>query len=236
MPPRPTVEDVQDIDSDDNELYEDENEEEYEGDGAGSRIKNSAQVATQQTRSLRQFLAQKTNAEITEKCRNVLNYMKTQALDLTTFLYYISWTIPETTTDSTIKFARTALMWSEELPEILENWYCPSREHGRGIRTQAGRQAMDRWAIDAVKRRMNREMRSIKHLFISPQGNLSEENLLSIDIAELCLAVQFHAPTVWSIFHSATQTPQQEAKNTFKNTDLVCVQFTSLYCTNIMRI
>jgi hypothetical protein len=52
MPPRPTVEDVEDIDSDDNKLYDNENEEEYEGDGAGSHTKNSAQVATQQTRLL----------------------------------------------------------------------------------------------------------------------------------------------------------------------------------------
>jgi hypothetical protein len=40
MPPRPTVEDVEDIDSDDNELYEDENKEEYKGDGAGSHTEN----------------------------------------------------------------------------------------------------------------------------------------------------------------------------------------------------
>jgi hypothetical protein len=46
MLPRLTVEDVEDIDSDDNELYDDKNEEEYEGDGAGSHTKNSAQVAT----------------------------------------------------------------------------------------------------------------------------------------------------------------------------------------------
>jgi hypothetical protein len=104
MPPRPTVEDVEDIDSNDNELYDNENEKEYEGDGAGSHTKNSAQVATQHTRSLQQFLARKANTKITEKCQNVLNYMKTQALDLTTFLYYISWTIPETTTNGTIKF------------------------------------------------------------------------------------------------------------------------------------
>jgi hypothetical protein len=78
MLPQPTVEDVEDIDSDDNELYDNENKEEYEGDGAGSHTKNSAQVATQQTRLLRQFLAQKTNTKIIEKCQNVLNYMKTQ--------------------------------------------------------------------------------------------------------------------------------------------------------------
>jgi hypothetical protein len=46
MPPQPTVEGIEDIDSDDNELYNDKNEEEYEGDGAGSHTKSSAQVAT----------------------------------------------------------------------------------------------------------------------------------------------------------------------------------------------
>jgi hypothetical protein len=87
-------------------------------------------------------------------------------------------------------------MCSEELPRILENWYRPPREHGRGIRTHGAQQAMDRWATDLVKRRMNREMRDIRDLFILPQNDLTEDALFSVDMDELCLAIQARAPTV----------------------------------------
>jgi hypothetical protein len=168
---QPTVEEVDDLEYDDNELYDGEEDQEYEDDNAAEPMNSTRRTrverATQQTQSMQQFLATKTTAEITEKCRNVLKYMNSEALDLTAFLYYISWTIPEAIKDGTIKFARTALMCSEELPRILENWYRPPREHGRGIRTHGAQQAMDRWATDLVKRRMNREMQNIRDLFLS---------------------------------------------------------------------
>jgi hypothetical protein len=40
MPPQLTAEDVENIDSDDNKLYENENKEEYKGDDTGSHTEN----------------------------------------------------------------------------------------------------------------------------------------------------------------------------------------------------
>ena len=205
---------VADLDENDNELYE--NEEELEEDAPRGKT-----VCNERTDSAVEFQKTLSDKQIAERCVNVLNFMKSEGLDLTTFLWHISWNNPEAVADKTIQYARTGLMWSTQLPEILENWYRPPRQHGRGVRTKAARAVMDRWAVDAVKRRMNREMRAIRPHFTSPQQELSEETLLEVDIEGIMAAVKCDAPTVWSIFHSASWTPQQEKRNKVKSTDMV---------------
>ena len=65
----------EDLEPDDNELYEDEAEDEF-GDSnpaAQAAFKKAASVATECTRSLRAYHATKTSDEITQACRRALS-------------------------------------------------------------------------------------------------------------------------------------------------------------------
>ncbi|EKM48682.1 uncharacterized protein PHACADRAFT_189093 [Phanerochaete carnosa HHB-10118-sp] len=206
-----------DLDTGDNELYEDEIEQEYTTESTPDI------PCTRQTRSSREFLKSRDPSLIAESCREILDFMTSKGFNLPTFLYYMSWTDQAVLEDPVCRYQRTALMWSEELPIILANWHKPPRAHGRGIHTRAAGKVMDQWAEDVVKRCINRELRATKNLFLSPQSDLSEESLLSVDLGELVAQVKQCAPLTWSIFHSASWTPRQEKKNTTKTTELPTV-------------
>lgn len=212
---QPPIED--DLSGDDNELFDDENEEETYEEKAPPAVLG-------RTHSLRAFLAIKTNLWIAEQCRQVIQYMVSLGLDLTLFLYHISWTNPEATVDPVIQYARSVLMWSEELPTILRNWHRPPREHLRGVRTKAVRAAMDSFAQDLVVRRINRDMRALGPLMKSPNSEFSEEALLAVEFQELIPRVQELAPTFWKLCRATAHTPRQAAENTKKSDpDMVCL-------------
>ena len=77
------------------------------------------------------------NQSLSERVRQVLDFMKSVDINLPIFLWAISWNIPELISDPKVSAERTALMISDELPEILAHWRQPPRKHNSGIRTRA---------------------------------------------------------------------------------------------------
>ncbi|KAI0686039.1 hypothetical protein BC835DRAFT_1420686 [Cytidiella melzeri] len=86
------------------------------------------------------------------------------------------------------------------LASILEKWYWPPRKHGEAIRTKAARTTMERWAEENVCMRMNREMRLLKPLVLSPPEELQTKRVASV---------------TWSLLHAASSTPLQLQRNTY---------------------
>lgn len=71
------------------------------------------------------ILSQLPEHEIEKKLLKVLDCMTSENLDVATFLHYYSWGLTTIIPDHTLRYARTALMHSELLPSILENWLQP---------------------------------------------------------------------------------------------------------------
>ena len=112
-------------------------------------------------------------------------------------------------------------MDSKELPDIISRMHKPPRRHRRGTRIKAANAVFTRWAVDVVKRKMNKEMRDLS-VFLRPEpGDITEEGLLSLEWRKLVADVQVAAPTTWSILRSVATTPLQEKRNTSKNPDSV---------------
>lgn len=199
----------EDLEPDDNELFDDEDPEELP--------LKAPPVAVQTTQSLKRCLANISNEEIATRCRRIIRHMVEQGLDLTLFLFYISWTIQEAIDDPVIRYARTALMCSEELSIILKNWHRPPRKCDRGIRTRAAGATMDALAEDIVSRRVNREMRNMGPLMTSSHSDFSEEALLSVKLDQMVPAMKAVAPTFWALCRAAAFTPRQATKNTKKS-------------------
>jgi hypothetical protein len=147
--------------------------------------------------------------------------MDDHSLNLTLFLWAISWNNKPLVQNGVARFARTSLMVSNELPDILKNWHQPPCQHNAGIRTKAAQQAMTDWALDTICEALDREMMALTDLMSLPQDELSEEALLSIHWKDLISDVQEVAPTSWKLFRHAAYTPQQDACNTQKNPDSV---------------
>ncbi|PSS06545.1 hypothetical protein PHLCEN_2v3675 [Hermanssonia centrifuga] len=226
-----TMNQDEDLDADDNERYPDEIESEpfVYSDATRTRT-HSSLPALDRTAAFRQFLDAQPPEDIARRCREAIRYMADNLkLDITLLLFYISWNLPETTEDKVIQYARTALMWSDELPSIIKNWHRPPRKHGVGVRTKAASTALESWAEEITKRKINEEMRLLGPYMRLKPSEISPENLLSITMADTIQTVQTHAPTMWSLCRSASYTPIQEMKNAKKNPDLVLPRMLGLY-------
>ena len=110
----------------------------------------------------------------------VLDCIEEQGLNLAIFLWAISWNNLQLVKDATARCARTALMNSEELPEILKNWHKPPRKHGDGIRTQAAHGIITTFALGIACNTIDEEMSALVDIMSLLQEELSEDALLSI--------------------------------------------------------
>lgn len=202
--------------ADDNERYPDEPD-----DPDLLRETGRGVPATSRTASFRAFLEGLGPEEIVSRCRDTIAFMASMQLDLTLLNYYCTgWVLPEAVDDPVIQYARTGLMWSEELPTMLKNWHHPPRRHTVGIRTRAANNVMESISEDIVKRKINREMREIAPAMRSPPSDLREETLM-FNVDDMIAYTKKTAPTFWSILRSASFTPEQERINKQKNPDLV---------------
>ena len=179
----------------------------------------------QQTERCRQFL--EATGDISDRVLQVLELMDELHLNLPVFLWAISWNVPELTSNPVVRFARTALMVSDELPGILAHWHRPPRFHGQGIRTKAANKALNGWALDAIYGTLDDELAMLKPIMSLPPGDLSEETLLSISLKEMIPEVKSTAPTLWQLFRYTLRTPRQAEHNKYKDPN--AVQFDAIY-------
>ncbi|KAJ3540349.1 hypothetical protein NM688_g6238 [Phlebia brevispora] len=166
--------------------------------------------------------------ELIRACRDAIDYLADVfQLDLTLLLFIVAgWTNRDAVNDPVLRYARTALMWSEGLPVILKNWYRPPRRHNAGISTRARYDAMLALAQEIVNEKVDNEMHALTPIMYSPPFDISEEKLL-FPIEDLIMDVKRTAPTFWSLFQSTSYVPQQ-ARNTLKNPDLSILTAISL--------
>jgi hypothetical protein len=166
-----------------------------------------------QTATQRQFL--ESTGDIAPRVLKILNLMEELHVNLPLFLWAISWNVKELVSNSKARFARTALMMSDELPVILSNWHKPPRRHNAGIRTKAAKQAMEHWALETLYQTFDEELSALAPTMELPQEELSEETLLSIRPQEMISEVQTQAPVLWKLISHLVSTPDQ-ASNTLK--------------------
>ena len=79
------------------------------------------------------------------KIHDILDYISSLGLDLPLFLDAMSWGSPECHSDRKIQYARTSLLASKELPQILRRWFKPPRrmKEGKGMRPAGARETRD---------------------------------------------------------------------------------------------
>ncbi|TCD71585.1 hypothetical protein EIP91_007332 [Steccherinum ochraceum] len=167
------------------------------------------------TRKYRQYRPHTIPSRVLE----VMRFMKRKKIDLPILLWAISWNVPSLVHHTAVKYERTKLMVSRELPEILATWYRPPRRHTKGIRTVAARHAMEASALNIVSDLVDRDMHSLRSEFSFPQKDLSEATLLAIDWGSLINSAKLLAPTTWQLFSHCAYTPAQATENTYKTPD-----------------
>jgi hypothetical protein len=180
-----------------------------------------------QSASFLEHLRRLGGPEVCQRVLSVLEYMESLQLNLPILLWVLCWNdaYPELVSNNKARFARTGLTTSELLPEILKIWHQPPRTHGRGVRTEAARQAMEEWALDTVCDALDRESDTIGDYLKFPQEELSQEALLAIKWEDLVSDFKILSPVTWRVFHHAAWTQQQARQNKYKTPDAVSGKF-----------
>ena len=159
--------------------------------------------------------------DISARVIRVLRFMEELRINLPILLWAISWNVEDLISDPSVKFARTTLMVSKELPTILSHWFKPPRSHNQGIRTKAAQEILTGWVHERLLDLINHEMKAVGSLLDYSKDCLCEETLLDISFKTLVPEVQNAAPIFWKILRHAAYTPVQEARNTLKYPDPV---------------
>ncbi|KAI0339474.1 hypothetical protein BDW22DRAFT_1456337 [Trametopsis cervina] len=117
-----------------------------------------------------------------------------------------------------LRYARTAFLHCAEFPWMIRKWRNGrDRVQNKGICSQAARKEMDQWCVENVNLLINKEMRNLAPVFLSPIKEVTEETLLAIDLKEISRSCQAKAPTLWTVLHNASTTPLQLKRAKYKD-------------------
>lgn len=155
-----------------------------------------------------------------QKVVKVLEVMERENIDLPLFLDAISWGDAECISNDKVRYARTALMGSKQLPGILRRWHKPPRTRSKGQRAKGGHENMEKFAIECMTEKIQKEMDDAADMFKIPETRIMEDDLLSLHLQELKLQAKHVMPVFWSILESASK--KKRKKSIGSNADMVC--------------
>ncbi|TDL17180.1 hypothetical protein BD410DRAFT_843808 [Rickenella mellea] len=156
------------------------------------------------------------------KIEGYFDQMLRDGLDLPILLDAVLWGDENCRQSDKIRYHRTALMVSDELPQILARCYKPPRPHGKGKKAKGGKRSLEEFAIQCVEKAINREMNAIAHLMKSPPSDLTTESLTDIKFDDIISALKAPTgcPILWRLLRAANYCKRQDARNTSKSPDL----------------
>jgi hypothetical protein len=166
-----------------------------------------------------QRLREQMDGSLVERVVKVLDFMAGLGINLPIFLDALSWGDAACIFDAKVRYARTGLMKSKELPLILRQWWKPPRTPGSGNSRSAGATTvMEQFAQECTAKVMHRELEKLAALFKSPPGDdVAEEQLTGTSFNETINKVQKISPHLWSLLHGLAYREQQQENNTRKS-------------------
>ncbi|KAH7924175.1 hypothetical protein BV22DRAFT_1166000 [Leucogyrophana mollusca] len=179
-------------------------------------------IQVEHTRKLR---AQLEGKDLTPALLNIISAIKAEGLNLPLFLDAVCYGYE--TPNATIRYARTSLLVSEELPAILERCLRPPRTHNKGKRPVGAKRSLEQFSVRCVKDLIQRDMEKVSVHFLSPPEELTQEHLTSFDFAEFIELVKSEVPLLWDFLDHTAYSQKQRARNSTKGSDMVTLQLLS---------
>jgi hypothetical protein len=148
----------------------------------------------------------------------VLDFMKQQHLNLSSFMYAISGHDKAVRLDRNITAARTELLKSPDIIDILLGFY----QHGAKWDVEKRKNnPFLRSAIECVRQNVNKEMSALKPVMRMLASEVTVDSLLDICWSPMVEATWMKVPVFWEILQNAATTTRQKGENTLKSLDLV---------------
>ncbi|KAG6819455.1 hypothetical protein H0H93_011665 [Arthromyces matolae] len=156
--------------------------------------------------------------DLTAKVVGVLEYMDVLGLDLPIFMDALSWGDEECNQNGKVRYQRSALLHSVELPAILRRWSKPPISSStKKKRARGASPVMHQFALELVEEIIDQELENLAPDLKSPVGDdVRAETLTSTGFEGMQASAEEHAPSCLRLLKTmATRTRQK--KNTGKN-------------------
>ncbi|KAL1945287.1 hypothetical protein VTO73DRAFT_2138 [Trametes versicolor] len=165
------------------------------------------------TATFRNSLA-RDSASIVTRVGNVLEYMRTQNLNLEVFMDAVFWGDPGCTADHKITHERAVFMRSPMLLSVLDRWWHPPTKE-----TSGGGDAMKNFLVARVGETLVEELEELSSAELRPPENpLSASNLTSVNFRDVGVRIQTtSAPKLWLLLQQLAWSPRQAKENSQKN-------------------
>ncbi|KAK7043415.1 hypothetical protein R3P38DRAFT_3440329 [Favolaschia claudopus] len=172
-------------------------------------------IQMQQTAALRNNLTE----DLASKVTKVLALMDGLGINLPIFLDALSWGDLECTSNAKIRYARSALLNSIELPAILRRWWRPPRPTtSKKARPKGAKPVMESFALECSLQVLELELEGLADLFKSPAGpDVTEEELVGTSFPILIAGAKKRAPNLWNLLMSLSRTSSQREQYPEKN-------------------
>ena len=144
--------------------------------------------------------------DITTKVKAVIAFMQAEKLNVVLFLDAFSWVDEGCIADPIIKQARTQLMTSAELPQILQRWWKPPRsKKSHGARADGARILIEKLSVDCTIALIRDEMSRAKEFLQSTDIKFSAVELLQLRVTDMIGCMKKGLPNLWDILCSAIE-------------------------------
>ncbi|KLO06460.1 hypothetical protein SCHPADRAFT_805408, partial [Schizopora paradoxa] len=161
-------------------------------------------------------------ATLAKTIAEIINFMLSKNINLPLFLAALTWGTPECTQDRTIMRARSVLMNSLELSQILEKWHKPPRPPGStNPRPTGAKPAIERVAKLCVVDIVKRELANLSEIVWNDSRKMTEQDITSLHIKQITSEMKAAAPMLWELFDTMARSSKQMKRNKRKDPDRI---------------
>ncbi|KAJ6448999.1 hypothetical protein C8R45DRAFT_849982 [Mycena sanguinolenta] len=216
------------------DLSSDDGDSDEEDSGDTQTRKTGPSIHVQHTAELRAALG----ADLASKVKATLTVMDGLGINLPIFLDALSWGDPDCTQVAKIRYERSVLLNSIELPGILRRWWKPPRAaSGKRKRPKGGRNAMQTFALDCAVHVLELELELVADLFKSPTGpDVTEKELTGTSFPKMISEVKKCAPNLWRVLMQLARSPMQRLRSPKKNPAKVSFFLISYFAVDAMCV
>lgn len=159
------------------------------------------------------------DASLATRVENVLEFMRTQNLNLELFMDALFWGDPGCIASRKIAHERAVFMRSPMLLSVLDRWWHPPTKE-----TSGGGGVMKDFLVARVGEALVEELEDVASSQLRPPDNpLSASNLTGVNFRDVGTQIQTrHAPKLWLLLQQLAWSPRQRKENTQKNPFHVC--------------
>ncbi|KAJ2921425.1 hypothetical protein H1R20_g15670, partial [Candolleomyces eurysporus] len=180
-------------------------------------------------RSTASKISQLNEIKTFEAVKQTTAVMDATGINLPIYLDAVSWGNKRCTEDASIRYQRSALLHSRELPGILCRWRKPPRSSARMTRPAGATKTLNEFAIATTIDLLTKELKELGPMFsLSAGEDVNSAHLTEMNITSMMDTMKTTSPKLWSLLTGSLSTDRRNKEGIKKSSDKVVFTIISM--------